>query len=57
MIILTIINFLGLLFINIILSILGVESNSWQKWSIDLIYIFALFGNVIIGFLLGEDDE
>lgn len=57
MIILTIINLLGLLFINIILSTLGVEADSWQKWSINLIYIFVLFGNVIMGFLLGEDDE
>ena len=57
MIILTIINLLGLLFINITLSTLGVETNSWQKWAINLIYIFVLFGNVIMGFLLGEDEE
>ena len=57
MIILTIINLLGLLFINITLSTLGVEANSWQKWSINLIYIFVLFVNIIIGFLLGEDEE
>ena len=57
MIILTIINLLGLLFINITLSTLGVETNNWQKWAINLIYIFVLFGNVIMGFLLGEDEE
>ena len=57
MIILTIINLLGLLFINITLSTLGVETNSWQKWAINLIYIFVLFGNIIMGFLLGEDEE
>ena len=57
MIILTIINLLGLLFINITLSTLGVEANSWQKWSINLIYIFVLFVNIIMGFLLGEDEK